>query len=278
MLYAILATLGFSAYVVLNKEVFSRTKLSVRNYVPLLFVFLFLISFALFPWFGEIKPEALSLKYIGLFALMILLVISWNKLYYNGLKKESLVEFELITMLYPLATIFLAAILLPYERNIHIFLAGVIAGLVLIFSHIKSHHVHFRKMELVLLWCVILMAAEQIIQRYLLEVYSPIALYCIRTGVVALIYPFMFRPNWKEFNFKIIGSVFLLGALAVFFTAMQLYAYQTIGVAFTILILLIQPVLVFTYGRIIRGEKFKGRKILAALVIIAAIIYANFMR
>lgn len=278
MIYAILATLGFSAYVIINKEVFSRLKLSVKNYVPLLFVFLFLISLALFPRFGEIQSEALSLRYITLFVVMIILALTWNRLYYSGMKKESLVEFELITMLYPLATIFLAAVFLPFERDIHIFIAGVVAGLALLFSHLKKDHIHFKKMEAVLLWCVVLMASEQIMQRYLLEVYSPIALYAVRTGIMALIYPFYLKPNWKEFNVKVVGSIFLLAVIAIFFISMQLYAYKSLGVEFTILVFMLQPILVFIYAMIARGEKFKGKKILAALVIITAIIYAYLMK
>lgn len=274
MLYAILAALGFAAYVIYNKEVFVRFNFSVRNYVPLLFIFLFVISLALFPWLGEIKPEALNLKYLGLLGLTVILAIGWNKLFYAGLKKENLAEFELITMLYPLVTIFLAAVFIPKEWNIHIFIAGVIGGLALVFSHIKYHHLRFKKMETTLLWCVLLMGAEAIVQRYLLDVLSPIAFYTIRTGIMMLVYPFILKPHWKEFNKTQIGAAFVLAAIAVFFMVMQFYSFIKLGVGFTVLAILIQPILVFSYALIIRGEKFQARKIIAAVIIIMAIIYA----
>lgn len=278
MLYAILAALGYSAYVIYNKEVFVRLNLSVRNYVPLLFVFLFIISLALFPWFGKIDAEAFSFKYLGLMVLTVVLAIGWNKLFYAGLKKENLAEFELITMLYPLATIFLAAFLIPKEWNINIFIAGLVGGLALLFSHLQHHHLHFKKMETALLWCVVLMGLEAIVQRYLLEVYSPVALYCVRTGIMMLFYPLILKPNWKEINTKQVVATLILAAIAVFFMAMQFYSYINLGVGFTVLVLLIQPILVFAYAMIIRGEKFQARKIVAALIIIMAIVYAYIMK
>lgn len=274
MIYAIIAGIVQAVYIIASKELFLKKRISVNLYTSLLFMGLFLVSLAIFPYLGKIDPGFWQTKYILLFILMVLVVVAWNCMYYKALNKEKITEFELIAMTYPLITVFLATILLPFERSWQIIIAGLVASMALILSHIRKHHLRFGEIDRLLLLAIFLMAIEAVLDRYLLEVLSPVALYCFRTGFVALILPFVLKPNYRETDFKKVGTISLLSISAVCFFSLQLYSYQKIGVAFTVLIMLIQPILVFIYAMHIKGEKFQIKKVIAAIIIVISIIYA----
>lgn len=276
MTFAILAAVIEFIYIVGTRRFLALKKhVNYKTFLLVLFIALFLGSLAFWPSFGHVNASFLSLKYILIFIALIVVAVLWNLLYYRGLHEEKLVEFELITMVYPLATIILASIFLPQEFDLQIFFAGIIATLALIFSHIKYHHLRFNKIEKKLLWTVVLMAIESILVRYLLEVMSPLSLYCVRTGVMLAVFLVIFRKEVKliKSNIYLVYQI-VLAIFGIGFMVFEFEAYTRIGVSFTILVLLLTPVLTFLWAHFKEKESFPIKKMLAAAVIIAAIIYA----
>jgi len=104
-MFAFIATLSQVGGVLIDKIVLTRRQVSLRVFVPLLFLFLFLFSMVLFPFLGTISSQIFSPYYIVIFILMIATAIVWNIFYYRGLQQEKMNEFELIIMFQPLFTI-----------------------------------------------------------------------------------------------------------------------------------------------------------------------------
>ncbi|MBD3247341.1 EamA family transporter [Candidatus Pacearchaeota archaeon] len=52
------------------------------------------------------------------------------------------------------------------------------------------------------------------------------------------------------------------------------YGYLTLGVVFTTLIIMLGPVFVYIFAKIILKEKLQKRNIIAAAVIVVCVIYA----
>lgn len=280
MLFAFLAAIFESIYVIGTKKLLVlKERVDYSAFLIVLFVFLFFGTLILWPFFGYISSDFFQLKYFLLIGLLVILSVFWNILYYRCLHEEKLVEFELIIMVYPLATIFLASIFIPREFSIHIFIAGIVASIALILSHIKRKHIAFNKIEKKLLFTVFLMASEAIVARYLLDVMSSVSLYAIRTGLMLGVFLVLFRSHIHRIKInKIIFYQFLLALLAIAFTVFLLEGYIRIGVAFTILIMLLQPIITFIWAHFKDKEPFPLKKIIAAGIIIGAIVYAYLFK
>lgn len=277
MVFAFLASISEFIYIVGTKKFLElRKHANYGSFLIVLFAFLFLGSLCLWPRMGFVDlGQFFSFKYILLFLGMIVVSISVNLLYYRGLHEDKLVEFDLVTMTYPVITIFLASVLLPDEFSINIFIAGIVASVALLFSHMKRRHIRFNKMEKKLLLLVFFSAIETLLFRFLLDIMSSVSLYVIRTGMIFLVYLVLYRKNIKHIKFdKLMFYQFLLAVMAVIFMVLEFEAYLAIGVSFTILIMLITPVLTFLWAHYEEHESFPVNKIIGAIVIIGAIIYA----
>lgn len=272
-----IAALGQAGGIILDKIVLTRHRVEVRVFIPVLFLFLFLLTTLLFPWLGWISDEFLTLKYQLLFWLMILLAIVWNIFYYRGAKAEKVQEFELIIMAQPLVTVFLASIFLTNERSWPIIIAATIAGLTLILSRLRKEHLQFSREMWGLILAVFLMSLELIVIDLLLKIFSPVAIYCLRTGFLALFFYLYYRPRLKMISRLNYGLILLSAFLGVVQMVAKFYGFSEFGVIYTSLILTIAPVLVYIFSIFWLHEKLRARTILAALVILICIIYATIV-
>lgn len=279
MFIALLSALSWSGNMLIDKFALSKRKIPLNNYVPLVFVFLFILTFITLPWLGGVNAVlAASRNYIFYLVLMILLAIMWNIFYYQGLQRERMVEFEMILMVTPLATILLDAFFFPEEFRLPVFLAAVVGGSVLLLSHLRKHHFEFDKYAIHLLLAVFLMAMEAMVQKELLAVYSPALLYAIRTAMVAFFFTIYYRPKIEEmhdFDFRLAFSSSALGA---FYMVARFYGYELIGVTFTTLITLLAPVIASWFDAQMNHRRIKRRTIIAFMVILACVVYATLQQ
>lgn len=276
IIYPILAALLGSLATLGEKEVLSRLKVDYRLFTSVLFLFLFLFSFIVALFLGKISiPEVYTLKYISLFLGMLITATAWNLLLYRGLQHESMTEFELVTMSKPIVIILVASILLSSERNLHIFLAAVVAALALFFSHLRRNHLVFNKYLGGLLGYLFLAALENVFDKKLLEVFSPAALYAARTGLIFLVLLILIRPKFKNLEKKDTLVIALLSVLGTAFMIIQYQSFDQFGIVFTALYLTLLPILVYLFAVVFLKERLKLRVVLASLVILAAIIYAS---
>jgi len=287
MLVPIIAAFAAVGGIIADKIILTYQKFGHRQFIIILFLFLFLLCAVLYPFFGKIDLLAFSGKYLILLLLIILIGSIYNVLYYHGIEKERISEVELITMLTPLSTIVMASIFLQTERNIHIFVAGLIACLALIFAHLRRHHLSFDNFQKGLLIYLLLYPIEAILIKNILFLYSPLALYMIRTlGILIImsIWFFLVAPALKyepEIHFshlkaKNYATAFFISSLAVVQMVLTYLAYSNYGIVFTTIVLTLTPVLVYAGSMLILKEKFKKRIILSAIIILLCILYAHF--
>lgn len=286
MLVPIIAAFATAAGVIMDKIVLSYQKVGHRQFLVIIFLFLFLLCGLFYPFFGHIDPKAFQSGHLLLLILVIILASLYNVLFYHGVEKERIAEVELIIMLTPLSTILIASIFLQAERNLNVFLAGVIAGSALALSHFNHYHFSFSTFQKGLLLYLILFPLEAVLIKNLLFLYSPLALYLIRTfGVFLLLSiwylwlapylkgePKLTFSKWKGKNYK---WCLAIAALAVLQMVLTYYAYANFGVIFTTIVLTLSPILIYLASVFLLKERLKKRIILAATIILACIIYAN---
>ena len=279
MLPVVLGAIAGAGNVLLDKFILAKRKMALSDHIPLAFAFLFVTTLVTLPWLGAIDLYlAFNQTYIFYFILMILLAIIWNIFYYQGLQKEKMIEFEMIMLLTPFATIVLAAMFYPEEFNLPVFVAAVIGSVALLLSHVKKHHLEFDKYAMHLLLAVFLMAMEAMVQKELLQLYSPAMLYALRTGTLALFFTIYYRPNLHHIHDKDFRLVFLSSVFGSAYMILRFYGFNQIGVTFTTLILLLIPVLA-TWGDVrINGTPMRWRTVLAFLIIILCVVYATIQQ
>jgi len=287
MIIPIIAAFTAAGGIIWDKIVLSAQKIGYRQLIIILFLLFFLICLVFYPFWGHIESRAFSGKYLGLLFLIIFIASIYNVLYYHGVEKEKIVQVELITMLTPLSTIVIASVFLQSERNWHIFFAGIIASFALIFSHMRRHHLSFDIFEKGLLIYLLLYPIEAILIKNLLYLYSPLALYLVRTlGVFIFLFIWFFwirpifvdepMPSFSHLKLKHYLSCVGIAVLAVLQMVLTYTAYSSWGIVYTTIILILTPILVYFGGFFILKEKIKKRVVIAAIVILICIAYAYF--
>lgn len=277
MIYALIGAIISAITLILQKYILSYLKVNYKTFNVLVFIFLFLFTAVLFPKFGWIKPEALSFYYLLFGILMVITATLWNILLSQSLQKEHLVEFELIQMLQPLLTIFIGSLIFTSERSMYILPAAFIGSLALIIAHIRRDHIYFDKYAKYLLLAVVLMSIEMIFIKILLNVYSPVALYMVRTFFIAIASWVVLMPSFKGLDAKRISIMVGTSALAVAQMVLIYTAIELRGLVFTTLILILTPILVYILSVIFFREKLKTMTIISAVVIVFCIVYATLL-
>lgn len=276
MLFALISAITGAGALVADKLALSRIKIGINRYIPLLFLFLFAVTAVLVPSLGYVNWDVVFLpNMLFLVFLMIVVAIAWNVLFYQSLEKESVYEHEMITMTGPLVTILLAAVFFPEEFDGRIFIAGLIASVALIFARVEKRHLHVTKTTYNLFLAVILMSLESIIIRELLFSYSPVALYALRTFVLAVFFLSYYRPRWRQLNrhgWSLILISALLGAAQML---TRFYAFDALGVIFTTIVAVIGPIIVFFASWEILHERIRSRVIFSSAVILATVTFAT---
>ncbi len=279
MLQAFLASIGYAGGVVVDKVVLSRYKLPVKRFIPLLFIWLAIITAFLLVQFGHVDWQLLlSQKYILLFLLMLVVAFAWNSFYYRGIQDGEVHELEFIIMLTPITTILLSEIFLPAERNLAVFIAGVIASAALIFSRFRHNHLQISKNTSIIILAMVLSSFESIIIKLLLNPLSPASLYFARTAILAIIFLLAWRPKLLTMPAKCFAYTIISAAFGVVQMVLKFYGFAELGVAETTLFLILGPFLVFFFSAFYFRENLKKRDIISALVVIGAIIYVTFFK
>ena len=274
-MFPFIAAVSQAAGIIVDKIILTRRRMEIHVFIPVLFLFLFLLTAILMPFWGTISLEFFRPYYLIIFVLMIAAALIWNVFYYKGAQAEKVQEFELIIMFQPLLTILLAAFLIEKNTNIHLLIASIIASLALIFSHVKKMHFQLSRESWGLVLAVVFISIEIILQRIMLNVLSPVSLYFVRTGIIFVFFIILYRPRIRQVantNALLILATSTLGVLQM---TTKFYGFQELGVIYTSLILILSPILVYIISTIVLHERLRVRTIISALVILGCIVYAT---
>jgi len=258
----------------IDKYLLSSKGMRISKFLIWLFLFLAIFTFPVLIFDSQILNEALELRQIGLFLLLVILAATWNVLYYNSIKKETVQEFEPILMLSPLVVILITPLFFPQEFSQNIFYIAIIASVSLVLSHLEESHFKISKDSWGLFASVIIMSIEVMIIRELLFYYSPAVLYFFRCLLLLIVYLFIYRKELVEKNKVSYLSISISSLLGVAQMLARFYGYQSAGLIFTTLVLIIAPILVYIYCFLILKEKVKPKKLVGGVIILACVIIA----
>lgn len=277
MLEVIFASIGYAGGVISDKIILGKYRVPVMRFIPLLFIWLAVITAIFLPMWGSVNFILLkSVSYLALFALMIVVAVAWNIYYYRGIQQENLAEFELIMLFSPLATVIFAAIFLPSERNWAVFVAGLLSSLALIWSRARRHHIQLSRVAKKTILAMILLSFESVLIKELLAVFSPVSLYFARTLVVAIVFIAMYKPKILQMPRTTFALTIISAIFGVIQMVLKFYGFASLGVIETTMILLFGPFLVYIFSYIYFRERLYHRDILAVATIVLSILYIQF--
>jgi len=277
VLEALIASIGNAGGVILNKLILSKHKVPVPRFIPTLFIWLAIITAIFLPKWGFVDWEQLlTAKYIILFALMIVVACIWNVYALRGIQKEEIHEFELIMLLSPLMTIIFAEIFLPAERDIWVFVAGIVASVALIATRFRHHHLKIGKTAWLTIMAMVLMSLESIIIKEILAVVSPVSLYFIRTTIIAIVFLILYRPKISKISKEVYAMTIISAIFGVVQMVLKFYGFINFGVIETTMVLILGPMMVYVYSYFYFKEKLYKRDIVAAIVVVAMILWVTF--
>jgi len=275
----ILGAIALASGTILERIILRKRKVDIKLYQTAGFLAIVLVMIPFIYFFWKLDPAALELKNIIIFSIVVLFSIIANLLIFYSLKWEKVSNLEPARILEPLFVIFLAIIFSffvsdLYERNFNIIIPALIAGAALIFSHVKKHHLTFNKYFIAAVLGSFFFAVELVVSLLILNFYSPMSFYFLRSSAILLISFIIFRPKFRKLNTKVRWLIFLTGAIWAFYRIIVYYGYLNIGIIFTTLIIMLGPIFIYIFAKIFLKEKLNWRNVVAGIVIAASVIYA----
>lgn len=276
-MFPFIAAVAQAGGIIVDKVILTRRRIDLKIFIPVLFLFLFLTTALLFPSFGQINLDIFKPYYLIIFIAMLAAAVGWNFLYYRGVQAEKVQDFELIMMTQPVLTILLASVFLKGERNIHLIIVALIASIALVISHVRREKLEISRASWGLILTVVLMSIELILIDILLQVFSPVALYFVRTGILFVFFIFYYRPHLRLVADHNLLWILLTASLGTIQMISKFYGFQNFGVIYTSLILILAPILVYIISTFLLHERLRTRTIVSVLVILGCIVYATFL-
>lgn len=279
MLQAFMAALFGGSADVVNKILLGRMKIAIKDYLPLIFIILTITSLLFVPFnFNFEADKVFSLNYILVFILMIISAGAWNILLSKSMQVEPLHEYEAIVMISPLFTIIMAEVFLPVERSLVVFVAGLVASIVLVASRIRKDHLVISHAAKRTLLAVLFIAIESICIKYLLGAFSPSLLYSSRVFVLAIAFLIIYKPDFRLLkNFSVLRMLILASLMGCGVMILKYYAFQRIGLAVTTIILLFAPLVTYFASYYYFNEKRNFKKDLICAIIILFCVIASLV-
>jgi len=279
MFYPFLVVVFDVITLITTKILFTRFKrLTYRSFAWWLFIWIIIVALIFSPWFFHVDIRALQHQYVWWLVALAALAANYNLLYYYSLEYEKISEAEPFLLLNPLVAIVVASLFYPAERSWHIYVAAVLAGAVLCWSHMRRHRMKLDNHLWALVGFSLLYGLEAVVIKHLLAVYSPLALYLIRGVFVAIFLGILEKGKIQKISLKEVPYFLLVGLGAVAASVALYLAYQTVGISLTIFVLFLSPILVYLFSVLYLREKLKWKNLISSAVIVALVIWVIMAR
>jgi drug/metabolite transporter (DMT)-like permease len=276
MLVAFVSALASAGSVIYDKWLLTRERLSIGVMLSIGFVLVAAITMFFVPFLGAIDWDlALLPNSLFLLFIMIILAMAWNVLYYQGLQKQTAHDHELMMMLAPVLTILLAAVFYQEELDMRVFWLAIVASVALLFAKGEKEHFFLNQSSYNTFLAVVLLSAESIVIRELLYSYTPVALYAVRTVVLAVFFMLYYRPRSSQLSIRHWWMIAGSALLGVILMLTRYYAFAETGIIYTMLILVISPMIVYFASWEMLHEKIRPRILIAAVVILTCVTLAT---
>ena len=265
--------------IIITKKVLKK-KISSIDYILYIFLCIVLVSLPFLFFFWRIDKEALELKNLAIFIIIVIVSIFANFLVIYSLRKKDVSEIEPIRLTTPLFTVLLVFIfgfffeVYSTERNYLILALTLVASLTLILTHIKKGHLDFNKYIIAALAGSFLFALEIVISKPILLYYNPLTFYFLRSLLIFIMCWIFFHPKISNVEIKTRAMILVSAIIAVIYRVILYNGIINLGVIFTTILFILAPVFIYIFAAIFLKEKITLKQIISSIIIVLCVVIA----
>ena len=274
-----------STGMIIEKKTLKKKNINYKNYTIYSFLAIVIVMIPFLFFFWKLTPEAFQLKNILILLAITIFALLANLLIFYSLKRETLTEFEPISLMQPLFVILLAFIMSFFisayskENNLILLVLALIASIALIAAHVKKHHLVFNKYIIAALLGSFFFAVELVLSNLILPYYSSWTFYFLRCIVILIIAWVIFRPSFKKIDKQTHYMTWGVSLVWIIYRAILYWGYENLGIIYTTIVLsILSPILIFLFARIFLKEKITKRQIISAIIILICVITAVLIK
>ncbi|MFA5777837.1 MAG: DMT family transporter [Parcubacteria group bacterium] len=280
--YPFLGALALASGTIMERFILRKKQTNVRLHHCLEFLAITLVMLPFVFLFWNVSPQALETNNLIIFGLVILFALTANLFVFYSIKGDKISNLEparisenlFLILLVLIFSFFLNSNL--YETNPKIIYPALIAGLALVFSHIKKYHLDFNKYFLAATFGSFFFALELVTSRLILDYYSPFSFYFVRCVSLFILGIIILRPKPKRLDNSIYFGMLGIGTIWALYRVIVYYGYIHLGVVSTTLVFMLSPILIYLFAWIFLKEKPTWRNIIASIIIVACVLYGTF--
>jgi len=279
--YPFIGALTLATGTVLERFILKKKQTNIRLHHCLEFLAITLVMLPFIYFFWQVSPEAFELKNLIVMGLVIFFAMIANLLVFYSIKGDKISNLEPAKITEPLFVVLLALFfssffgLELYKSNPKVVYSALIAGVALIFSHVKRHHLTFNKYFIAATIGSLFFALELIVSRLILDYYNGFTFYFIRCAALFILGIIILKPKNKRLDNSIYYGIGGLGIIWALYRITIYYGYVHWGVVSTTLIFMLSPILIYIFAWIFLKEKPTWRNIVASIIIIFCVIYGE---
>lgn len=281
LIIPLLAAVAQAASLIDAKIGITKRHISLRDYIPGLFLFLTITALISLIKLGDVNYSIVSERANLLRLFLIILVAAiWNVLFYKGVSKEKANTAEGIMVIMPLATIAISWLFIPENFSLPILVIGVSATALVAWAY--SAHGRLYKIDkyaLMLAAAVVLIGFENVLVSQLLSsnALSPASLYALRATVLFVLFYCIYRPRFSRVSKKHFSFLAISGVLGTTGMLLRFYGLKEAGVVATSLMLILSPIIVLYFARHFLHEKVKKQRVYAMAFVLVLIVMATIL-
>lgn len=272
-IFPIVAAVLQAASFTVDKLAMNIKRFNYKNYTVISFPLIFIFTLAIFFIFRpEFSTRLFEGVYFWLILATIILGVFANIIYYRVLKSEHLGEMQTLSLLNRIPLILFAGFFFIDERNYLTMTFAIVAALSIVWSHWEKHHFHIAKKTWpYFIWTLAVAPLGGIISKKLLEIWNPISLHLVTSGVEAIFFIFLFHSAIMKTPKKAIAPLLITNLLTTIAWILYFYSFQKSGIIFTVLVFSLQPLLVYFSSIFFLKEKLHWKKLIALLIVLVSI-------
>lgn len=277
----ILGALALAGGSILEKSILKNKKIGIKLYQTLSFFAISLIIIPFLFFFWKMDVGAFELKNILIFFSVIASSVTANLFVFYSLRWEKITKLEPARILEPMFTILIALVFSFFitginGTNLKVLIPAIIASVALFFPFIGKE-LDVNKYFVAAIFGSFFFGFELVLSDLILDFYSPITFYFLRCLSVFIISLLVFNKSIKSVDKKSLFMIFITGAVWVAYRVAVYFGYQTYGIIFTTLVIMLAPILIYVLANKILKEKLNWKNILSSIIVIACVVFAIFV-
>lgn len=268
-----IAALGDALSIVTSKQFLRRFgRLTYREFNWLVFVGIVLVASGGLFFFETFPSMEHAISLWPSLGGLILLASLGNILFFQSLEQERVSMLEPFIVFSPLATILIVSAIYPTERHWIIYMGILLAALVLYWANLHGQQLRLSRGLLLMIGFWVTYGLESALVKNLLTDFGSLELYWLRCIGVLTIFTIFYPPKWSWLRPHHFVWAGLLGLIAVATMVVLYTGFGLFGVANTLFVMVLSPILVYLFSTIILRDRWSKKNLLASLIVVLLVV------